>query len=218
MILFLIPLLIQTSIKISKIECSTQFGDCSTDLQNSLNNYVGYNYKITKKSVGEYLGSNLLIESYLLQYKIPAQMKVELIIKKPKSVIQNTADGKYYLVSSDGVVIDTKDQTDLIKLVVSSGSLKIGDTIDSKYKFALQILDNLNYLYAINSGLIENNLFKIKNSEGITVILPLDGDTSFYIGSIRLIFSRLNKAEEGIRMDEVKEIDLRFKNPVIRKR
>jgi len=36
------------------------------------------------------------------------------------------------------------------------------------------------------------------------------------VGGLRLIFSRLNDGSQGIRMEDIKEIDLRFKNPVLR--
>ena len=50
----------------------------------------------------------------------------------------------------------------------------------------------------------------------ILVRFSLEGDIDVLAGSLRLIFSRLNDETTGIRMGDVSEIDLRFKNPVIR--
>ncbi len=45
---------------------------------------------------------------------------------------------------------------------------------------------------------------------------PLEGDIDTLVGSLRLIFSRLNDEGEGIRMEDIREIDLRFNNAVLR--
>ena len=129
---------------------------------------------------------------------------------------------KYYLLTEDGVVVDIKDQTDLPNIAVNSQKLvkeyTFGDTINEEVIFASNIVKNLKYLYSINSVILFDDYIEATTNESIKLIYPNSGDIDLLIGSTRLIFSRLNQGVEGIRMNEVGEIDLRYKNPIIRKK
>lgn len=214
--IILIPTIIKKSIKIGKIECVTQHGECPKEIIDGLKYYENYDYKTTKKYVSEYLKTNLLVSDFLLQYRIPNTLKVDLNLKKPKSSIFNLNDNLYYLIDSDGVVVGVNPESSLPRIETNT-QLKIGEKVSEKEKFALDIVHSLAYLYAIDKGVFDGNQLKVVNSEGITVLFPVEGDVSFLIGSIRLIFSRLNDGSEGIRMNEIKEIDLRYKNPILRR-
>ena len=79
------------------------------------------------------------------------------------------------------------------------------------------MLEKINFLYSINESIIENDYIKVKIKNYPQTLFSAEGDVDFLVGSIRLIFSRLNDEAEGIRMNEIREIDLRYKNPVLRK-
>lgn len=203
------PLLIKRSIKITKIECNSQFGQC-------IQEYSLGNYKYVHDQIEKQLSQDIQVNSYLIQYKIPHTIKVEVNLKSPKNAIYSVQENKYYLIGKDGFILSTTDNTDLPKIFVENLKLNIGQTISERDKHSLELLNNLVFLYTINEGKIENEAITFVNSDGIKILFPLEGDTSFLIGSLRLIFSRLNDESEGIRMNEIHEIDLRFKNPVLR--
>lgn len=211
------PLFIQKLINITKIECNSQFGDCPDQIAYSLQHIANRNYKDAIKLTKDFFESNILINNYLIQYKFPSTLNVELDIKKSKYAVKNNLNNKYYLLGSDGMVLEEQDKSNLVTLLVSNNDLHIGKQVDERYLFMLKILDNLNYLYSINVGELEKDYLKVKNNEGVTVLIPASGDLEYIIGSIRLIFSRLNKGDEGIRMDEISVIDLRFNNPILKK-
>lgn len=212
-----IPFVVKKSIKINKIICISQYGDCPEEIVNILKSFENRDYKLSKKLITDYLSSNLLVEDHLVQYKIPSTLKVEINLKKPKSAIYLISEQKYYLIGDNNIVLSVSDNTDLPRVVSDRTGIKIGEPISDIETNASEIITNLNYLYSIKEGVIEKNTLIVKSNENVNILFPLDGDTKLLIGSLRHIFSRLNDESEGIRMDEIREIDLRFKNSVLRK-
>lgn len=208
----LIPTIIQKLIKIEKIECESQYGKCDGVIANNLQ--LTGNYRDTKKIIEQRLEKDILVNSYLIQYQIPNKLKIDINLKKPRYAIFNSS--KYYLIDKDGLIIEESSETNLPTLNKENINLVVGEKIEEKDKFALSIINGLTYLYSINSGNIINDELKVTNSEGITIRFPLEGDKDVLLGSLRLIFSRLNDETKGIRIEDTKEIDLRFKNPVLR--
>lgn len=205
--IFLIPTTIQKLIKINKIECNSQFGPCDQQFQ------VG-DYKFAKTQAEKQLNQDPQINDYLIQYQIPNKLRIDIILKKPRYAISNGT--KYFLIDKEGLVIGESNESNLPTLIKSGINLNINEKIEKKDKFALDIINGLKYLYSINSGTIINDELKAISNEGLTIRFPLDGDKDVLLGSLRLIFSRLNDTTSGIRIEDTKEIDLRFKNPVLR--
>ena len=209
---FSIPIVIQKLIKIEKIECESQYGKCDEAIANSLQ--LTGNYKDTKKIIEQRLEKDILVNSYLIQYQIPNKLKIDINLKKPKYAIFNGS--KYFLIDKDGLIIEESSETNLPTLNKENVNLVIGEKIGEKDKFALSIINGLAYLYSINSGNIINDELKVISSEGIIIRFPLEGDKDVLLGSLRLIFSRLNDETKGIRIEDTREIDLRFKNALLR--
>lgn len=213
--IYLIPLAIKSLIKIDKIECKSQFGNCDERIAFSVQK-IG-NYKDVNEQIEKRLNDDMQINSYLIQYKIPSTLKIELNIKTAKNAIYSNQTNKYYLISEDGLVLSLGDDTNLPIIKIDDPKLDVGNQIKENQKFAIEILNNMTFLYSINEGQIEKNSLIFKNTEGVTIIFPTEGNVNLLIGSLRLIISRLNDEAEGIRMNEIAEIDLRYKNPVLRK-
>lgn len=209
----LIPTIIQKLIKIKTIDCVTQYEACPEEFGFSL--YLLSDYKIAKKEIEKSLSNNIQVNNYLIQYKIPSTIKIEVNIRKPKYAIKNI-NNNYFLVGSDGLVLNIKSESILPTLVKDDAQYKIGDNISVADRIALDLIEKVSWLYFVNSGKIEGGELKIVLNEGQIVRFPLEGETDLLVGSLRLIFSRLNEEKEGIRMNDIREIDLRFKNPVLR--
>lgn len=205
--IFLIPVIIQKLIKINKIECSLEFQKCPY--------IINGNYRDTKKQIEQQFKNDIQINSYLIQYKIPSTIKIDLVLKKPKYAIKDK-NNNLYLIDKDGLVIDSINKSDLPILINSNAIYKVGDIISNKDKFALVIIEKVAWIYSIHEGTVEKNELKIILEKGILVRFPLEGDPDVLVGSLRLIFSRLNDRINGIRIEDTREIDLRFKNPILR--
>lgn len=207
-----LPLIIQKVIKIKKIECISQFGNCDGLMANRLQ--TTDNLTNSKKQIKQILDQDIQINSYLIQYKIPSTLKVEINIKKPKyAVFYNQ---KYFLLDNDGLILSEAGETNLPTLVVSNFNNNIGDIISNSMLFSLRLIEKVAWLYSVKIGTLTDNELKITLKEGVLVHFPLEGDIDTLVGNLRLIFSRLNDEGEGIRMEDIREIDLRFKQPILR--
>jgi len=117
------------------------------------------------------------------------------------------------LVGAGGVHSNLEHLFALIQLC-SRNNFKIGDNISSKEYFALKIIEKVMVITPIQSSILEEKELKIISQENKLIRFPIEGDIDVLVGSLRLIFSRLNEVPQGIKI--VREIDLRFANPVLR--
>jgi len=206
--IFLIPITIQKLIKITKIECITQYGACSQQFQ------LG-DYKTVKSQIERKLRADIQVNNFLIQYKIPSTIKIEVNLKKQKFTIKN--ENNYYFISSEGQVLSINNESSLPYLNKINIEYKIGDSITDQDKFALNLIEKVGFLYSILGAVSDDKELKIIIADKITVRFPLEGDVDVLVGNFRLIFSRLNDESEGIRMSDISEIDLRFVNPILRR-
>ena len=214
--ILLTPLTIKKLIKITKIECSSQFGQCPDHIAYSLQHIANRNYNDTVKLTKNFLKNDILINDYLIQYKIPSTLKIELNLKKPNFAIKNS-DNIYFLISKDGQVLSITNESNLLTLIKNDIKYNIGDYIQDEEKFSLKLTQKVIWLYSTSENLVERNILRIKLKDGPVVLFPTQGDIDVLVGGLRLIFSRLNDESEGIRMGDIREIDLRFANPILRK-
>lgn len=201
------PTVIKKLIKINKIECTSQFGQCTEQFSTG-------DYLFVKKQIEQSLKQNIQVNSYLIQYKIPSTIKIELVLKKPNYAISNLSHD-FYLIDRSGVVLGIVKETEMPFLVADTNYV-IGQKISDSNKFALDLLEKVKVINTISSAEIKDKVFEVRVENGVLVKFPLEGDVDVLVGGLRLIFSRLNDETNGIRMEDVTEIDLRFKNPVLR--
>ena len=210
------PIVIQKLIKINKIECFSQYDTCPQEIESKLKTFELKDYRLVKKEVNKILSDSFLVDDYSLQYQIPSKILVELNLKKPKYAIFDSLKKVFYLVSEDGIVLETSNDTNLPNITRDNINLKVGEKISEKQKFALEIVEKVAWLYSVKVGFIEKDELTITLKERVLVRFPLEGEVDSLVGGLRLIFSRLNDESQGIRMEDIREIDLRFKNPILR--
>lgn len=190
-------------IKVSSVECATQYGACPSDMQFSIFNFhreAGYsfsNLSKTKKEIAKILDNNLLISSYSTQYAFPDKIKVNILLKKPRFAIFDKTSSKYLLLGNDGIVLTEATETSLPTVIQEGGEPNL---------FALSLMEGIFAMYQVNRGEIVNNSLVVELPSGVGVIFPLEGDKDLLLGSLRLIYSKVDD----------KEIDLRFDAPVLR--
>ncbi len=202
-------------LKINKISCFSQFGGCDNFLQKEIGVAKGKSLVDAKLSIKKVLSSEILVENYTVQFNLPATLKVYLILRKPEYGLRNSS-GNFALVDAKGYVVAKVSSSSLPFIQIGDNLPNPGDKLDDRLNFALAVTRDMNYLYQdVNATVTEEALF-VKLPSGPTVIFPLDGDREALIGSARFIISRLMTGQENLRIDNVSQIDLRFKNPVLR--
>lgn len=214
--ILLSPTALFKSIKINKINCQTQFGSCSEDLISLLNLTVGRDLKFSREYLNNILVNDISVNNFLIKYKIPSTIDVEVNLKKPNMAIKAT-NGLYYLLDKNGLIVAVVNETGLPYLLSQDLEYRVGSELDVKNKFAVNIYEYLIYLFSIKEAKVEADSLIVITNDGPKIIFPLEGDVKVLVGSLKLIFSRLNDGAEGIRMNDISEIDLRFKNAILRK-
>lgn len=203
-------------IKVKNVECLTQYGDCSKDISETLIQYNGKSLFLAKKKIKLAFGREKSISRYTLQFKFPDTLRVYLLIKKPVFCITNS--NNFLLISDSGAVISKSSECNLPKLTMDSINKNVGDNIDDSSLYMLKIIQGVYDMYQVKEGTFINNSLTVELKPGLRVIFPMNADSQVGIsspeallGALRLIYTKI-ESEAG----NFREIDLRFKNPVLR--
>lgn len=184
-------------IKVKEFECQSQDGPCPEEIQLAISGLKFTNINRTKKEVAGLMAKTRLVSDYSLQYLFPNKIKINILLKKARFAVFNKDTGNYLLFDSKGRFLGETEKTS-VPTVVQSGS--------TPNLFALFIVEGVSKISQVNKGEIVNSSLVIELPSGKRVIFPLEGDKDLLLGSFRLIYSEITN----------KEIDLRFKNPVLR--
>lgn len=214
--LFFPFLVLPRLIKVKKVECHSQYGLCSNELLIKVNSVLGDSIDGAKKKAAEVFKNTQLIENYSFRFKLPSTLRIDLILKKPKYALYSKETKEIVVVDGKGVVLEKATDTNLPHVTISDNLPNVGEVVDSKKIFALEIIHSIYYLYQVKSGEIINDSLEVIIPGSAKIIFPLGGERDILLGSIKLILSRLNQDENSLKIGKVKEIDLRYKNPVIR--
>jgi hypothetical protein len=209
-VLFLLasPLLIKVN-----TECRSQFGACSDEINSSLNKLNGKNLSQAKSQASKYLKTEIQVEDYSLQYKIPDSLIISLIINKPEFGIHDKSTGRIGLVDKEGKIISLSSSTSLPTVVVSSKDIVVGEVVDGREFFALELMRGIWQMYQVGQGAIQDESLVVELPGSIRVILPLDGDSQVLLGELRIVYGKIVSPDLA---GKYSQIDLRFKNPVLR--
>ncbi|HET7098933.1 MAG TPA: hypothetical protein VFI61_01710 [Patescibacteria group bacterium] len=203
---------IQFSIKI-KIDCKTQYGDCPEEMVSVMRSIESGNLYQTKRKVSKYFKANYQVLDFSTQFKLPNTLLVNILVKKPSFALKDIVSNRIELVSSQGQILSHVNSTSLPTVLGQIEIKKIGENIGMNDLFALKLLNGVYEMYQVNNGNLEDNTLVVELPAGIKVIFPLEGDSGLMLGSLRLIYSKLTNGDQ---VKHYSEIDLRFKNPVIR--
>lgn len=216
-VLFGIVGIVPKLIPIRDISCSSQFGDCNNNLIGRINSIELNNYFDVKKKLREILNTSSDVNEYSIRFVFPSKFKVDVIYDEKKFAIQNKSLDSYAILSSDGEVLAILPETNLPSIETEMVLPGVGEKVDAKTLFALNIVERLN-AYRIIAEMDDTQLL-VTTDSGVRVIFPLVGDKDVLLGTFVLIMSRLQEMKEESRIENIEsieEIDLRFKNPVLR--
>lgn len=211
---YLIPRLVT----IKKVTCASQFGPCNSQISSQLDLLSKGKLVDVRNEIQKTLDNNVLVKEYFVQFRFPNEIKVNLLEAKPKYALRDK-NNNILLIDERGFAI-TQSSLSSLPTVETDGELPgVGEEVDKKLLFAAEIIYDMFSLYGIDKGAITGDSLELEGANGITLRFPLEGDRQVLVGSLVLIISRLNTPDEITRIEEitdVKEIDLRYKNPVLR--
>ncbi len=209
LIFFLPGLLIKV-----RVNCRSQYGECPFGVSDKLVGINGKRLVMARRELEKTLSTNFLVSAYTIQFKLPNILKVDLIIKKPIFALKNATSGTFALVDKEGMVLATSSQASLPVVIINEDLPTVGSRVSEKNLFALDLIHGVYKMYQTGSGNIEGDTLLVDLPGSIRVIFPLAGiDADTLLGSLRLIYKNIRENEGGTLYSQ---IDLRYKNPVLR--
>lgn len=208
---------VSKAIKIEEIECKNQYGECSINILAELETVKGQDVRLAKRNLESYLQGQNAIETYLISYKIPNILKIELIEKKP-FVAFSDIDGSLLYLDKEAKLLSATNETGL-PVVVNRSDKKYDELDKGSIIFAAQLLSDLYYLYQTDQIELKNDQIISSFLTQNKVIFPINGDEKVLVGAFRLIYQQLNTSDQTSNIDNIGKpyvVDLRYKNPVIR--
>lgn len=218
----LIPLLIVAiyfayrKIKINTIICQSQYGPCSESLDNEIDKAQGKNIASSISEVKKTLSQSNEVSQYSVRFNLPSYLKIYIVEKKGEVAITKTGLDNFFILDKDGLIISQVKRTSLPTLVLMDNSninLKVGERVHGDVLFAEDVARLAFTAYETRSISIYSDRIEFSLKDGRKIIFPTSGETDVLFGSLELILSRLNNQAQEIRIGE---IDLRYKNPVLR--
>lgn len=211
-------LLLPRYLPIAKIICVSPNDSCSQDLQVKFKDLQGKSWQIIKIKVNSLIADNPEIKDYSLRLKLPNTMEVYLVKNSALFAIHPIGNNIYYLIDKWGVIIKIQDSNNLPFVDYNEKLPNVGEKINDRLFFALEIINDIYYSYQVRAAMIENDSLKVNLPDNLTVIFPLEGNKKALLGSFILIIDRLkaSKLDNPDNLGKISVVDLRFKNPVLK--
>lgn len=204
-------------IAVRSVDCKSQFGTCSEQIFTSFSGTSDLSLRQSKKKLNEALGNNILVSDYRISFKFPDKIEVVVVEKRPRFALLNKTNNNFALVDYDGKILSIKDESNL-PTVESEGKLgNVGEMVSSQQLFSLKLAYDINYVYKVKRIVLDTDHLIVELDSLPEIIFPLEGDRKLLVGKLNFILTSLkNDQTSGLAASQIKQIDLRFKNPVIR--
>ncbi|QQG41174.1 MAG: hypothetical protein HYV90_03270 [Candidatus Woesebacteria bacterium] len=196
-----------------KINCKSQFGSCPERVLSRIGVFNGKNLYIAKRNIGKILSSDFTISNYSLQFKLPNILETYIVVKKPFAALVDRNTKIAALVDGDGKILSFGSDSTLPTVTTDLINQSEGQRVTDRDFFALKIIAGVFQMYQIRTGEMDSESLVVELSPQIRVIFPLYGDSDILLGSLRLIYSKISEPDNT---GKFSEIDLRFKNAVLR--
>lgn len=204
---FLVPYFIKVN-----IECKTQYGSCPEEIIKSISIYQSKNLVSAQRGIEKTLKSNALVSNFSMHFKLPGLLEVNVLIKKPLFAVSDRGSGKIGVVGENGKILSIVDDSPLPQ-IVNDESLEVGSNVSAQDLFALKLIRGVYDMFQVGRGEIRDNSLLVVLPPNYTVTFPLEGDAQVLLGELRLTYAKI---ESDKTQNTYSEIDLRFKNPVLR--
>lgn len=211
-LLILVPLVIYPFGAKVRVECKTQYGECPVEINSRLQTLNSKSMFVAKREAKKILEESFLVMDFSVQFKLPNVLEANLLIKKPAFVMRSRASGEAIAVDSGGKVISQNAASSLPTVVMAGDLPEVGSDVSGENLLALKLVAGVFAMYQVQEGEIRNASLVVELPGSLRVIFPLEGDAEIMLGSLRLIYTKIQNDYAG----RFSEIDLRFKNPVLR--
>lgn len=166
-----------------------------------------------KSRAAKILKNDFLVSEFSTQYKLPDILSINLLVKKPVYAILSQPSNTFFLIDKSGLILYSASQSSLPFLVTGGSAYRIGDKVSESQLYELKLVQGIYLMYQVKSGVEEGQELLVDLPAGIRVIFSVEpGDTQVLLGGLRLVYTKITSDYPGV----YKEIDMRYKNPVLR--
>jgi cell division septal protein FtsQ len=201
---------------VRKINCKTQYGQCTPADEAILNQFYGQNlFLVTDDVVHQAFFANPKVSTVRVYRVFPWKLEVFLLLKKALAGVRKSSLSQdVFLVDNDGIILALVHQTALPVISLEDSSLVfypfVSAKVDEKITNAARVLYTINEVTKVTDAVLEDGTLRTILPEKITLYLPLDRDPKVLAGALQLILAKSKMQKE------LKEIDLRYKNAILR--
>lgn len=196
-------------LKINRIDCQSQFGPCDDEIVSTLNSQEGKPIFSSYSSVREELNNHPKVSNYNIRFSNPRSLSVNVTQRRPQVAVIAEGANEYYLYSHDGILLESKNETQLPVIHISDISVITKEQMD----FVIGMAYAINQTYNVEDILIKDGGMEFEVIGAPKIIFPVQGEIDVLLGSLTFVLSQLNSQLGEFRMEF---IDFRFKNPVIK--
>lgn len=212
LIVFAILLLINYTLKVRNVTCHTQFGICSNEFLNKLNNFKGKSIVVSPKieDLDNQFAGDALYKSGQMQRRFPNTIDVTIQMRVPVGAVTNQNPKQIGLVDEDGRVISVVESTNMSILQIDTWS----PDIKQLAPIHVSSLKTLQAVGQITKSPVIGQLTEVGlvvNSKQIpTIFIDTKSDNQQWYSTLQAIIDR-----SKIQNKMPKKIDLRFNQPVL---
>lgn len=196
-------------LRVTSIECQSQFGICDEDVLNELNSKEGQTLLHAFSGVRKTLNTHPKVSHYVTRFTNPSSLTALITQRRPQIAIVGEGSSDYYVYSEDGILLDTLSETQLPLVRIQDISV----ITNEQMIFVIKMAYALYQTYEVKTFVIQNGGIEFELPNSPKIIFPVQGDIDVLLGSLTFVLSQLNTQLEDFRMEA---IDFRFNNPVIK--
>jgi len=208
---FLAPRLV----KIKHVKCSSQFGPCPKQIEGLVEMIKGKSYSSGIKIAKQMLSQSNVVKHHSLSFAPLLGLEIYIIENKPVIALKRENNRHFQLLGSQGQMLGTASETNLPVIILDK------EILNEKKQFVSALSRNIFLVDGVKDFEVQGDGLYFTHSTGKVIIMPLQGQVEILLGSLEIILSRLNRDDGTIKIQDdndfrPKEIDLRYKNPVLR--
>lgn len=203
---------------VKEIECLEDKTPCSPDVTAELKRHTGENILILRTSVvsEKIQRADATIDRVSVTVKLPHTLKTTVMKRTPVLQMATSPDSPLgWLVDKNGIIVGSAERVIGLPVVIAKGSasLSAGEALPSDLMVASELVVELrDTLDPASPPVVEIDSLTARTKEGSIVRFSLTASPSSQALTLQLV---LNKAR--IDQTRYREIDLRFKEPVVKK-
>jgi hypothetical protein len=201
--------------KIRSVSCTTvDHSRCPEKIQQLLDSLNGSRLFFSGKKLKTVLLNQPEVQSFSTRTSVLGDIMIELTLREAFVALKPESSSVYTLYTKDGVVVKETPETTLPVVVLKE------QLSEKEIPFVATLGWNITGVLPVSDMSVEGGALKVTLRDHRIVYYPLSGDIDLLLGATLATFSQLNLTEGKLIIDrqavEIHEIDLRFKNPVLR--